>query len=101
MSAFEILSFTFTISSILLGAATFLLGFYLVERNRGALPKQLNPFKYLLICLVLPLFLIVPLSMFMVYTELAIQVFTFVVICTVVFFIPVIAILSILALHWS
>lgn len=58
-SAFDVISLALTVSSLLIGAATFLLGFYLSERERGVPKARLNPFKYLLISLVVPVFVII------------------------------------------
>ena len=100
MSALEVLTFAFSIASILVGAATFLLGFYLVERNRGVPNSRLRPFKYLLLSLLLPLFILVPVSIAVVFSELT-TLLLFVVMCTVVFYIPVFSIILILGLTWS
>ena len=100
MAAFEVLSLTFSIASILVGAATFLLGFYLVERNRGVTGKQLRQFKYMLLSLLIPLFVLIPFSISTIYYDLTSSLLSFVIICSVVFFIPVLAIITILALSW-
>lgn len=100
MSAFEVLSLGFTVGSILLGAATFILGFYLAERNRGTTTDQRKPFRYLLLSLIIPLFLVIPLSLTIVYSELSGTMVYFVAICIVSFFIPVSAVLAILCLTW-
>jgi hypothetical protein len=101
MTAFEVLSLGFTIGSILLGAATFILGFYLVERNRGVTSGQRKPFKYLLLSLIIPLFLVIPTSLVAVYSELSGTIISFVALCIICFFIPVFAVLAILHLTWS
>jgi hypothetical protein len=101
MSAIEILSLSFTIGSILISAATFILGFYLVERNRGAPSSQIQPFRLLALSLTVPLFLLVPISIALVSVELGTSLFVFTLLSAVCFFVPVFVILAILSLNWS
>lgn len=98
---FDVISLGLTISSILIGAASFLLGFYLTERGRGVPKARLAMFKYLLLSLIVPVFIIMISAVYFVIPELAestISVFLFVSI--IVSLVPAIALLVVVIKKW-
>jgi len=58
VTLYNSISLVLTVSSILIGASSFLLGFYLSEWKKGVPKEKLKPFKILLLSLLLPIFLL-------------------------------------------
>jgi hypothetical protein len=94
MSAFDGVSSSLAVSSVMIGSASFLLGFYLTERNRGVPSQRLNVFRYLITVLILPIFGV---ALFPAFAfPLAGTEDFFAVICCAVLLIPAISILLIM-----
>lgn len=100
-SVFDIISLGLTVSSILIGAATFLLGFYLTERNRGVPSARLRVFKYLIFSVIVPSFLIIVGAMCFILAESTDSINIFVVFCALVSLIPAFAITIALITAWE
>ena len=99
VSVFESISTSLAVSSVMIGAASFLLGFYLAERNRGVPGQRLNVFRYLIMSLILPIFGI---ALFPAFAfPLAGTEEIFAVACCAILLLPTISILAIMVITWK
>jgi hypothetical protein len=101
-SVINVVSISLTLSSILIGAATFLLGFYISDRNRGVPKDQRNPFKYIVLSLIIPSYAIIAYSIIiLIQTEVGTSFGMFAVFCSFISLIPVVAINAVILLNWN
>jgi len=100
-SAFDITSLGLTVSSILIGAATFVLGFYLTERARGLPSAKLKFLKYLVLSMVIPSYLIVSGILSFLSFEVVDPTTMFLIICASASLVPSVAITIALAKSWG
>lgn len=100
MSISEITSLSLTLSSIFIGAASFILGFYLSERNRGIQHNALKPFRYLILSLIAPLFALSFYTILLTYSQWNSTFGLFSIFCIVLSLVPCIAILVLIIGNW-
>jgi len=101
MDAFGIASLALTVSSVLIGAGTFLLGFYLSERTGGTPSLDIRFLKYLVFSTILPSCVISGSIFYFVLGEPMDSSVVFVIMCAILSLIPEVAILIALAKTWS
>ena len=101
ITTIDVVTISLTLSSILIGAASFLLGFYISDKNRGVPKEQLNPFKYLILSLIFPLYAIIAYSLVLILAEITTSFGMFAVFCSVISLVPVIVINAIIVLNWK
>ncbi len=101
MSAIDVVTISFALSSILIGAAIFLLGFYISDRNKGIPKEQRSPYKYLVLSLTIPCYFIIAYSLLLIISEATTSFGVFAVFCSAISLVPAIAISAIIITNWN